>query len=307
MMIVHQDVESLYFKLASQNREHKAEFLKGPGGRYCMMVSPPWMKWQSYLMYLEETYDRDLQEDLAVDYSDHVFSLVELLEKDLKLEVSKARLQVYGPNSKEPLARLRTSLNLKQEKALRHYLEHDQSFFIPQNGWMYLSRATINHASNLAGQFVHAEISRRSRTAWNMPSDFLQLIWIEAVGFFFSKWINPKRKAETLDSIRMQLESRPGKGAGALLLALDHRLSEVLLSKTGRLRRAQYKPPKTNDYYDAARIVGSMVGERLFQKVRSKSISLKQLMSYLKIDADDPEFAKFYWKMIRETEAGQTQ
>lgn len=302
MMIVHQDVEPLYFKMARTNRENSVEFLKGPDSRFCMMVSPPWMKWQSYLMYLEQTYDRDLQEDLAVDYSDHVASLVQILEKDLKIETSKAHLQVYCSNSKTSLARLRMSLTAKQEKAFMHYLEHDQSFLIPQKGWMYLSRATINHASTMAGQFVHAQLSNRSRTLWNMPGDFLPLIWVEAVGFFFSKWINPKRKAESLDSIRMQLQSRGKKdrGAGALLLALDYRLSEVLLSKTGRLRRAQYRPPSTTDYYDAARIVGSMVGERLFQKVRSKTISLKRLMSYLKMNVDKPDFSKFYWKLIRE-------
>jgi len=307
LMIVHQDVEPLYFQLARNNRENGTEYLRGPNGRFCIMGSPPWMKWQSYLMYLEETYDRDLQEDLAIDYSDHVLSLVEILENDLKVETRKSHLQVYCSNSKTSLARLRVSLTPKQEKAVLYHLEHDQSFFVPQKGWLYLSRATINHASSLAGQYVHAQLCGRQRTLWNMPQDFLPLIWIETVGFFFSKWINPKRKAETLESIRLQLAaSHPREqGRGALLLALDHRLSEVLLAKTGRLRRAQYKPKNNMAYLDAARIVGSMMGERLFQKVRSRTISLKLLQSYLKMSVDDAGFQKFFWKLIREIESDQ--
>lgn len=305
--VIFQDVEKLYFRIAKTGRETTSEILKASGQRFCLMVSPPWMKWQSYSMYLEETYDRDLQEEIAIDYSDHVLSLVEILEADLKIELKKSHLQVYCANSKASLSRLRVSLSREEEKAVLYHLENGQSFFVPQKGWLYLSRATMNHASNLAGQFVHAQLNGRTRTLWKMPDDFLGLIWIETVGFFFSKWINPKRKAETLESIRLQLAARHPRdlGRGALLLALDQRLSEVLLARTGRLRRARYRPKRSTAYLDAARIVGSMMGERLFQKVRSGTISFKVLMSYLRMGVDDPGFSKFFWKLIREIESDQ--
>jgi hypothetical protein len=308
VLVVHQDVERLYFRLAERNREGGVDVMKAAKNRYCLMVSPPWMKWQSYLMFLEQAYDRDLQEDLAIDYTDHVASLIELLEADLKIQTKKGHIQVYCSNSKTSLSRLRLSLPPKQEKVLVHHLENDQSFFVPSRDWLYLSRPTINHASGLAGQYVHAHLCRRKRTLWDLPRDFLPLIWVEAVGFFFSKWINPKRKAETLESVRVQLAARHPKDRGrrALLLALDHRLSEVLWVRTGRLRRAQYKPGGSTAYLEAARIVGSMLGERLFQKVRSRTISLAKLMSYLKVSVDSREFGKFYWKLIREIEHEQS-
>jgi hypothetical protein len=186
-------------------------------------------------------------------------------------------------------------------------LEHGLSFYIPEKEWLYLSRATINHASSLAGQFVHGSLSHRKRTLWNMPNDFLPLIWIEALGFFFSKWINPKRKADTLESIRLQLSARRSMDDGrkALLKALDHRLSEVVWVQTGRLRRPRYSPRDLSAYLEAARIVGSMLGERLFQKVRSRTISFAQLMSYLKVNTEGKDFAEFYWELIREIEHDQ--
>lgn len=308
VMVIHQDVERLYFRLAQQSRENGVEILKASKNRYCLMVSPPWMKWQSYLMFLERAYDRDLQEDIAIDYTDHVVSLVQLLETDLKIQTRKSHVQVYCPNSKSSLARLRLTLPPRQKAALIYHLENDQSFFLPSRDWLYLSRPTINHASTLAGQYMHAHLCRRRKNLWDLPRDFLPLIWVEAVGFFFSKWINPKRKAETLESVRMQLEARHPKDRGrkALLLALDHRLSEVLWVRTGRLRRAQYQPRGAPAYLDAARIVGSMLGERLFQKVRSRTISLPKLMSYLKVNVDGPEFEEFYWKLIRDIEHDQS-
>lgn len=308
VLVVHQDVERIYFRLAQKDKENIVDVLKAPGDRYCLMVSPPWMKWQNYLMYLEHAYDRDLQEDVAVEYSDHVASLIELLETDLRIETRKAQVQVFSPSSKTSLARLRASLPRKQVKALVYLLEHDQSFFVPQKSWLYLSRPTINHASGLAGQFVHAQLCRRQRALWDLPNDFLSLIWVEAVGFFFSKWINPRRKAETLDSIRLQLAAQHPRDRGrrALLLALDHRLSEVLWVKTGRLRQSQFAAREVTAYLDASRIVGHMLGERLFQKVRSRTISLAKLMSYLKVNVDGPGFDQFYWRLVREIEPDQS-
>lgn len=308
LVVLFQDVETLYFRLAQKKSKRSFDILSGSHNRFCLMVSPPWMKWQSYLIYLEHAYDRDLQEEPAIDYTDHVVSLIEVLEADLKIEVRKSVVQVYCPSSKTPLARLKLSLPRRFARALVYHLEHDLSFFVPEKDWLYLSRATINHASSLAGQFVHAQLCHRRRTLWNQPADFLPLVWIEAVGFFFSKWINPKRKAETLESIRLQLAARQPQDNGrkAMLLALDHRLSEVVWVQTGRLRRARYNPREMAAYLEASRIVGSMLGERLFQKVRSRTISLPQLMSYLKVNVEGKTFTDFYWQLIREIEHDQS-
>ncbi len=308
LMLIFQDVESLYFKLAKKPMGPGSEVLRGPGNRYCLMVSPPWMKWQSYLIYLEHAYDRDLQEDPAIDYSDHVASLIQILEGDLKIETKKSAVQVYCPNSKISLTRLKAALPKRFARAFVYHLEHDLSFFVPEKEWFYLSRATINHASALAGQFVHAHLSGRRRTLWIQPQDFLAQIWVEAVGFFFSKWINPKRKAETLDSIRLQLAARQPKdwGRKALLLSLDHRLTEVVWVQTGRLRRSRYRPRELVAYIEASRLVGEMLGDRLFQKVRSGVITLPQLMAFLSVDVEGANFSEFYWNLIRAIEHEQS-
>ncbi len=308
LMILFQDVEQLYFRLAKVQSEGVTEYLRSAkGNRFCVMFSPPWMKWQSYLMYLEHAYDRDLQEDLAIDYSDHVASLVEVLEKDLKVTTAKARLQVYCPNSRTSLARLRVSLPKRFGKILLYHLEHDLSFLLPEKDWLYLSRPTINHASALAGQFIHAQLADRKKTLWDLPNNFVPLLWTEAMGFFFSKWINPKRKAENWDSLRLRLQaSNPkDKGRMALLLALDHRLSEVVWVQTGRLRRPRYKVKDPGAYIEASRLTGNLLGERLFQKVRSKDISLQQLMVYLKVNVEGAKFSEVYWDLIRRIEGGE--
>lgn len=299
LVVLFQDIEPLYFRIARRDKAQVTDIYRARKNRYCLMVSPPWMKWQSYLMYLEQSYDRDLDDEMVIDYSDHVASLVGILARDLKVRVQESRLQVYCPNSRSSLARLRLSVPKKQAQVLKYHLEHDLSFLWPEKDWLYLSRPTINHASTLAGQFIHAHLAHRRRALWNFPEDFLPLIWVEAVGFLFSKWINPKRKAESWESLRLRLAAAQPKDKGrkALLLALDHRLSEVVFMETGRLRRKAYRPREKGVYVEAARLAGELLGERLFQKVRSGEIELPRLLSYLRVNVESKDFSAFYWKV----------
>jgi hypothetical protein len=231
--------------------------------------------------------------------------LVDLLAKDLGVSVPTQSLEVYCPSSRESLSKRRWSLPKGETRGILAHLKNDWSFYAPAGGWLYLSRPTINHASTVAGFFVHAHLSARHRSCWDMPKDFLALVWIEAVGFFLSKWINPKRKADTLDSLRRKLEAqRPkDKGKKALALALEHRLREVLWCQTGKLRGHTVQGLRLEDYLQAAHILGAMLGERLFQQVRSKRISRPKLLRWLR-QPHDESFATFYWETVRDLESG---
>jgi len=122
------------------------------------------------------------------------------------------------------------------------------------------------------------------------------------VAFFFSKWINPRRKADTLESVRIQLAARHPRdqGRGVLRLVLDQRLSEVIYHETRRVRPRGLKAPTLGAYLESSRVLGSMLGERLFEKVREGSIGLPRLMTYLKMNPEAPEFGAFYRRITTE-------
>jgi hypothetical protein len=145
-------------------------------------------------------------------------------------------------------------------------------------------------------------LSRRKRAPWRFPADFRALIWVEAVGFFFSKWINPRRKADSLESLRVQLAARhkPAVVRRVLSLVLDQRLSDVVYGETERVRARRTRRGGAGVFVEAARVLGTMPGERLFQKVHSGQISLPRLMSYLKMDVEDARFDQFYRRLNRE-------
>src|SRR4029079_15403878 len=98
----------------------------------------------------------------------------------------------------------------------------------------------INHAATLAGQYLHGRACGLTRTAWKFPAEFEAQIWLEAFGFFASKLINHKRKADTLDDLKRELRTkgRQTSQKEALRLALGQRLMEV----AGRDGRRSFRP-----------------------------------------------------------------
>ena len=88
--VICQDSEKLYFKwakgLAQDFIKEPIECMRSSEGSFCIFTSPPWVKWQSYLIYLEKTHDEYLGAEgdelmESVDYTGSVLSLIDFLAK----------------------------------------------------------------------------------------------------------------------------------------------------------------------------------------------------------------------------------
>lgn len=309
---VFQNSEKLYFSLAEQQMETSVEVLKGTDQRFCVLGSPPWVKWQSYLMYLEHVYDVDLDEgeegddvDVTVDYTDHVVGFVKLAAKDLGIQVKPDDLAVYSAGQSQFWDSLVNQVTEEEVRSAEVYVQHDKSFYLPQYGFAYLSRATINHAASLAGYYLQAKLSGRRSSLWEMPKNFKSLIWVEAVGFFVSKLVNHKRKAETIQDIKTQLGALElkDKGREPLMLALDQRMAEVIWIHSGRKRHPKIQPRQLSSYPIAARILGHMLGEKLFQAYDCQRLGRSTLLEYLSQSVEDSSFNDFYMFVVQRLES----
>ena len=60
-LIIYQDSEKLYFRLAQKYLETKTEVIRLDKRSFCVLGSPPWVTWQSYLIFLEKSFDDALK------------------------------------------------------------------------------------------------------------------------------------------------------------------------------------------------------------------------------------------------------
>ena len=309
---VHLNSERIYFQLARRGLEHTTDVVKlaGRGDRYCVMGSPPWVQWQSYLFFLEHADDLDLEMIDATfeeefDPTDQVASLVKTAAADLGLSMKIDDLAVFSGDESRVWQALERKLKARGDRIVaRQLLSWGRSFFLPNAGTGYLGQSTVNHAAALAGQYLHAKLSRRARPMWRMPADFQALIWVEAVGYFVSKLINHKRRAETLGTLRAQLAALAGAQLEieAMRLALDRALSDLVYVKEGRRRPSKVRVRRKSSYFEAARILGGMLGERLYLAFRSRKLTGKEIEKLLRTRVDGKDFSRTYLGILRRLE-----
>lgn len=305
---IYLNSESIYFALAEQGHEGDVEVVSFNENQYCILSSPPWVKWQSYLMYLEENFDFILDEDedededqFRIDHTDHVSSLVHMISAGLGLQFKTDDIEVYSLKDPQVLKVTKRMLPKKDYEIAHFLVQQDTSFYFPQKGFFYLSKATVNHAATMAAQYIHGKLSKRSRLLWNFPEDFLSLVWVEAMGFMLSKFVNPKRKAQTMNDLKKQLEAfdLTDRGREPLLLALDQKMSELLQVYQDDKRKQKYVPGKKSSYTHAARFLGEMLGERYFLLYKKSIITAAEMKILLSQEIDNKSFEDFYFEQLK--------
>lgn len=293
--------EKLYFQFYKKNQDHQSSIVKFSAREFCLLESPPWVKWQSYLIYLNQNYDQFIDDDDSVDYSEHVQSLVHIICADFDISFPEP-LTVYSFHNLDFLDILEERLSAELFKNIQLCVSNDLSFYLPKQKKAFLARATVNYSAHLAGLIVHAHVSAKKEWITVQDSHFEIMIWREAVAFFLSKVINPKRKAIRLDDLKKQLAafSPQDKGEEALKLALDQKMSDLLLVYGAEETKGKKRVVKESiSYLRAAKILGAMLGEKLFNGYRAGHLSKVEIKNLLEFPLESKDFYNFYIQTLK--------
>jgi hypothetical protein len=284
VITILQNSEHLYFKLARRGREHDVDVMRAKGDRFCVLGSPPWVKWQNYLMYLEQTYDRDLGGE-ETDLTDHVASFAMFIARDLGLSPDLERMAVTTVGDKEAWQQKVKSLNLRTRRLIKHLFAREKSFYLPQIDGLFLTRLSINHAAYLAGAYLHARACDLQRAPWNFPGDFPAHIWCEAMGFFTSKLINHKRQADSGPRLRAEWRRRG-------LTVERSRVLKLCLKKSSSGR--------DEHFLEAGSILGGILGEQIYRALTHGILPLEDIRQAMSVDPLGKEFVRFFEQFQRD-------
>lgn len=300
-MLVFQNSEKIYFKLLERGLEFQVDVVRLAENKFCVLNVPPWVKWQNYLMFLEQIYDRGLDQDEA-DLTDHVSRYVQLISKELDIDVGVSHFSIFSANSDSFWELILKRKSSSQARWFESLIENSNSFYIPDLQAGYLARPSVNHAAGLAMAIVYQKLSHNNYFPVQMPEDFLKLIWLEGIIYFGTKMVNPKRKTDTIADIKSSFStsSSDDRGRDALRLALSQKMSELIYVSTGKKSKMTYKARRLHSYREAARLLGGMLGEKLYNAHRKKMISDFSLRSLLSksIQIKAKDFNNVYFELI---------
>lgn len=306
---VFQNDEELYFHALSRGLENRLEYLQLRSGDFCVQSVPPWVKWQSYLLFLENTYDRQIDDwEGDIDHTDHVAKLVVFLGSEFKLKLKDLYPAIYTAEDTQLYSRIRDHLKKTEWLVVRGWISQQKSFFIPHLQAGYLGRVTVNHTAALAGELVHAFLSKRGSLYVAGDKDFERQIWIQAIAYFGSKIINHKRKTNTLEDLRKSLVGSDSKGKNRkiLILAINQKVREVSYFTHGGLLGLKKGEYDDFTFTEAAKLLGAMLGEKLYLLYRSKKWSRSEVVKMMKMPLDGARFQKYYYGIVKKMSLTQS-
>lgn len=302
ILTIFQNSEEIYWKLAQRSLEEKVDVVELGSNQFCVINSPPWIKWQSYLTHLEHQTEIAADGDAAIDAHDQVLATIKLLAEIWNVHPGKIDdFSAFGPGDASLFKSPSLVLKESEKKLAQLCVERGVSFFLPQSNLIYLSELNVNQISSVAGQYLHSKLRKGSKgQLLDLPSNFLGRIWIEAFGFFASKIVNHRRKSDTIKDMEQQVRLASQKPVTALLV-LEFRLREKVGLQGKAFKLPKRRPERKSwNYMEASRILGALMGNRMYQAFRSRRLGSKMLQCWFKQKVtDDESFREFYLDCAR--------
>ncbi len=201
-LTIYQNSDAIYWKLARLGLVEKVDVVQVRDDAYCLMHTPPIVCQQSYLNWLEH-------EEGEIDYADARHNFLELVGRiahflRIPLGDEKDDVEVYTCGDLSFLKSLGKEFSRPELRQIRQQILASESYFIPKKPLVYLANLSLNHAAEEASHFLKYLCTGEEEPRVRIDAFYANILH-EALGFFGSKLINPKRKCFHLNEFRATL------------------------------------------------------------------------------------------------------
>jgi hypothetical protein len=292
-VIVFQNIENIYWKLARHGLEQETDVVLIADGRFCVMSAPPIIKFQSYFNWINNT--RELNSPAPPSWRSYftgdsnlysqVRELVEMISRFLDIEAKGLDdFVVYSPADLDFLDYLsaRDDLAPGEISSIATHIRGNESYFIEKGNIIYIANLSINHAAEEATHFIHKACAGARQDNLDQAEDFYCRVMREAIGFFGSKIVNHKRPCYRAEDFRSLRRKHPGLDPDRIdelrmigRLLRQHRCREQAFLKKGKLWALEgpIYEQRHRIHIGLTHALGYALGEDLFEGLMKGVIS----------------------------------
>ena len=333
-MTVFQNSSEIYWKLLEQNMAHKVDVVKLKERTYCVLSSTPWIKWQSYQSWIDDhcnlLEEKEEEETFGYyelpDFFHQIHGYAQSIQGFLKDgDLDTDDFEVYTAFDTEVTEKIQQYLETLEhapkksiQKVLEMELIENRSILIPDQSVIYLLDFSQNRAAEKASQWVSTKMTDHLCVYgkdFDEKEVFYRLILWEAIGFFGSKILNPKRKCDQYQDFETLIEKAKGKKSRGkqkeekeiASFVLNHREFELqkLESKANIRSPSKVFNLRPKQFFLVARALGRILGDQLYSKVVSDKVSLKVVQKLFTCLSLQNPAAKTYWEMATQIKSHQ--
>lgn len=285
-LMVHQNLDPLYWSLAREGREIETQVLKLRRNSYCVFSATPWAKIQSLVDWAEGGMAsvtagpaeglHDAEDDFTEAAPDYLGSaracgaaIAEFVGVEAKGFESLHLRSIEDPDFTEWLREEDTTLTPLEHAIIESHILHNQRIYLPRSRVGFLGTPSPNGLAEIAALHLLKEIAG-GRPVFRVGErdDFYRQAMDGCFGFFGSLILNPRRKCDLpADHARRLRELDRGtrgafpleKVARTLTLRVirNPATRDVSVAMNSRSRAMGFATAQ------AARMVGSILAKRI--------------------------------------------
>lgn len=298
MLRIVTNVDDYYFREPYHQTSPNTEYLQLKGDLYCILNTPPWIKWQSFILWEEmrnigslnpDDFDddgSDIYTEESFDLEYRILTLIKNLASFLNIPSSAvdfSRFSAYYQPDQETFNELIEKYDLDENEL--HIIVERASM----DGFYYISRAnafiindiSLNNLAEVSGIFLFNSLNTISDE--NDGDQFYFRILEYAAGMIASKILNPRRKGADIWSYRKFIaassrrrligHAKTKRDAAKRLISFHE-----WISKKSLLAQTPQKPlPSTvradhQFHYEISCTLGRILGFTLYTKVMRQAV-----------------------------------
>jgi hypothetical protein len=295
-LVVYQNAEGVYWRLEREGKAGQAEAVELADGSVCLLNASPVVCQQSFLDYLEaaESGDAPLKERGAAERFQEMASLIGRLA-GVPVGRWLDEVEVVTVADEDVLERIQRRGRFTQTELLqlrRHILSRE-SCYIPRARTAYLASLSLNHAAEEAAHFVrHCAVGDAMEAPRRASDAFYARCMEEALGFFGSKLVNPRRSCMGPGEWAGRFGQARGEERQLAAFVLAHKAAEVEVPD-----EAVKLLPLRKDrlFHGVSHALGYMLGEALYREFDSGRVERGEIRALFKDRLEDPRATYFEW------------
>lgn len=276
-LIVYQNCEVIYWTLAEAGLDARTEAVKIRDGEYCLVNTSPTVCQQSYLDWVEN--DGDAQQDGSgpeQTFRQAARLVAAFLGVDVEAQLSDVAVFGCGDLSFLRLLGSHRRFAARELASLKRQVLSRESFYLPRVRLAYLATLSVSHAGEEATHFVRDACAPGSMERPRTVEDaFYARIFEEAVGFFGSKLVNPRRTCAHRKKLVRMLTDPVSRGAAALALLHDQLARDRRFDEARGLARIL----DARTLNAAAHHLGYRLGDKLYHAVLAGRFDKREVHS----------------------------
>jgi Haem-binding uptake, Tiki superfamily, ChaN len=235
------NLDKYFFSIQQKKLHQRDEYLELSNGTYCIINSPPWMKWHSQslweeikklgpIKYLQNSIssndddrfefwdDETTDDDIDLDY--HLKLLQKQITEFLKIPYKNSQLEVFSATHDQSALDLSHLTKIERETFLTRANEDGFAVDLLKKN-VYMPEISTNHMAAAAGQMIFASFRDFERKNQDLDEAFSLSCLKFMFGFLANKILNPRVPLQNSKDLEAYVLSTKGKRK--TLGSIEHR------------------------------------------------------------------------------------